>query len=240
VWKELKDGHDRLHWPEPILIAPRAGKSYDLLAAAEIPKHRFSDSLKIEALYPSHLDNLAGQAKGPNWAGALIVLTLGGVPLVAWPGDLPLATCRDVLTGFNIKPIFLVGPHHGGPIDLARLTEDQVNNFVHEIGHCEAWISVAWNRKYQHPRPEYLRPISQRGITLRCSQITPRCDPDLHLWEEGIIPTHDWLGLEPPPSGPSCMGAMSVLFSADEYQVQFALVHAEARSKLQHPLCLSV
>lgn len=233
IWKVLSDGYNCRHWPDPILIAPRKGKPQNLLSEAGI----FHDYLKLEAVHPPYLDSLYGQTRGPNWAGALVVLSLNNIPLIAWPGDLPFLTCHKVLTDYGIKPKFLVGPHHGGPVDIKKLSSEKIKKTGTDIGHQESWISVAWNQEYGLPREEYIRPISQSNVVVRCSQLTPRCDSMPERFGSGLLPTHDWLGLEPPPKGPSCMGSMRVQFAVDGYNVAFADEHENVIRGLPDRLC---
>jgi hypothetical protein len=234
--QELTDGLCK-GWPEPIPITTRRNKPLDLLAEAELPKHQFTDFLALHAFHPSLLKAWVAERRGPNWGSALVVLSLDGHPAIAWPGDLPLQTCHDVLTANNVRPRFLVGPHHGGPIDLSVLSKENACQLLGEIGHRESWISVAWHQRRRHPRPKYLASLKHVGTTVRCSQLTCRCDTQPQRFHPGLLPTHDWLGLERPPKGTSCMGAMRVIFSRDSHEVLFAEEHRQALLHLQRPRC---
>lgn len=237
AWKELYDGRELHHWPDPINISPRRGCPQDLLAEAEITPPASLNSLRLEAIYPPVLNNVAAQSRGPNYAGAIIVMHFAGSPRVAWPGDLPLRICSDELVRGDVTPGFLVGPHHGGPPDVRDLTPEGVVDLIKAIGQTENWISVGWREDRQFPLPEYLDPLRNSGVTIRCSELTKRCDPAPDRFGRALFPSHAWLGLDPPRKGTSCMGPMRVRFYKDSYEVLLADEHRQARAQTQHPLC---
>jgi len=237
VWQELLDGRDNLQWPDPTIIAPRRDEPQDLLASSTAAGLARRRKIKLRAIYPPHLDSLKGQTKGPNWSSAIVLLYVDEVARVAWPGDLPLRICHEELSRQSIHPSVFVGPHHGGPVDIQGLSEEDVMRISEDIGHEQSWISVGWHGRFQHPRTEYLSPVSHTGIAVRCSQLTLRCDARPERFGHGLLPSHDWLGLLPPVKGPSCMGPMRIVFEEKGYVVSFEKEHREAAQQIDDPLC---
>ena len=235
IVRELLDGVEKYHWCEAFGISPLPDQPQDLLSGVSLPLG-LQNKLKLQAIHPSVLRSLEGQAKGPNWAGAIIVLFYQNVPCVVWPGDQPLQTCHDRLQTYNIEPFFFVGPHHGGPVDSPKLSSDEMGDLVERIGHRESWISVG--QKHRLPHEDYIHALHEKKISIRCSQVTCHCHPDLKTLGEGLLPTHDWLGLDRPPKGPSCMGPMRVVFRKSDYDIRFSEEHAKSLRKLATPHCV--
>jgi len=237
AWKELMIRRERGELSDPIRIDPRRGEPQDLLAAAGLPPHPYRGIIELKAIYPAMFDQINAPRRRPNDHSAIIVLWFHEQPRVAWPGDLPLGTCQRELENNSIRPTFLVGPHHGGPTDVPALRPQDVQCLIQRIGHTQSWISVAWHGGRKHPLPGYLQPVCQMGVEVRCSQLTVRCDDEPDRFGRGLYPSHDWLGLERPPRGTSCMGPMRVKFLPTTHQIQFLDEHKAARKKVTRPLC---
>lgn len=236
TWKRLLEWRDLGKLGDPIQISPRRKQPQDLLKDGKV-KHQLGSSFKLEAIYPNIFDTVQTPDE-PNYKCALIVLWFNKHPIVAWPGDLPLKICSDELNRIGIKPTFLVGPHHGGPIDIDKLDIAKLQTILTSIGHTESWISVGWHEEYKHPKPNFIKPMAEENISIHCSQLTPNCDSMRERFGEGLIPTHDLLGLEKPAKGISCMGPMRVRFSKKSYKIRFAEEHRKARENIEHPLCI--
>jgi hypothetical protein len=234
---ELERGVAQRLWVEPFSIAPQPNTPDELLDKPGVKECKRPNGLRLVAVYPTILAGLRGQLRGPNYAGALLVLYDGERPLVAWPGDLPLEICHQELVRAKIRPMFLVGPHHGGPQDLRRTSQGDVAQKVREIGHDQLWVSVAWHRGRRLPRENYLRGSRSAGVTIRCSQLTEHCDPEFERFSPGLVPMADWLGIDPPPNGVSCMGPMRVTFADGKAEIAYENEHKMAVTSLHGRLC---
>jgi hypothetical protein len=231
--REVKLGAARGLWNYPGRLEATPDESQVLLPG-------FAPRVRLEAIYPAMLDNLAGQAKDPNETSAICVLWVNGTARVAWPGDVPLERCCRELECRGIAPTFLVGPHHGGPQDVRKKTMDRAATAaaVKQIGHFNLWVSVRWHAGYKLPLKTYLSPSADSGVRVRCSQVTPRCGVALKSLGAGLLPTHHWLGLFRPDRGPSCMGPMRVVFTDSGYHIRYDKEHDEqAAARIPRGLC---
>lgn len=221
------------------LLRPK-NKPLDLLQRSQVPRNPFSDLLRLEVIYPSFANNIKDQKDNKsNYSSAIIVLRFYNIPIIVWPGDQQLRTCQEELQKNEISPIFLVGPHHGGPQDVREkeLNINEVNELVEKIGHKRSWISVGWHERYRLPYPDYLTCNAQKEVNVKCSQHTPHCgEIDHHILEP---PAYERFAIPKPRNkGFSCMGTMRVNFYKNNNEVLHDEEHKEAIKKLAHPLCI--
>lgn len=202
----------------------------------------------LKVVHPSFSQSILAQ--GANDTSGVIVLEHLGQNLITWAGDLQLRSTASVLT--NYAPQSMVGPHHGGPSDyptkaMRRKTiSEGIQDRMLQIRTAAAslapefnFISVGTKNSYNHPRPGYLRLMTEHGVKVACSQLTACCDRKRTLNGHHVFQGDGALGLRAPKSGVSCRGAHRTYIKDGKLQEdEFTAIHSERLSNLYRPQCL--
>src|SRR5207248_10027987 len=96
------------------------------------------------------------------------------------------------------SPQYIVGPHHGAPIDRKHALAD---SWLRSIGAEANIISVGSTNRYNHPQKSYIRKSVAAGSRIMCTQLTKLCDKYL---TSDVIRSHARYTLPPPNSGFTC------------------------------------
>ncbi|MCA9526727.1 MAG: MBL fold metallo-hydrolase [Myxococcales bacterium] len=145
-------------------IAEGDGWSVHLAA----PRHATS------ALQPA----LDGRELEPNRHSVVLRVQVGDQARVLIGADAPLASWAQVRA--LSAEVFRV-PHHGGAIDDGGIPPTwDVSRLYREVGADVTVISVGSNNRFNHPAVDWIRPLTGGACTLMCTQVTPRCHPDVN------------------------------------------------------------
>jgi competence protein ComEC len=180
--------------------------------------------------YPNVMQNIL--APVPNVTAGILELRWAGVTKVVWASDAPIEAVAAHCSG--TKPDYLVGPHHGAPIDRAH---PFARRWMQDVGANTNLISVGSFNRYDHPQKSFLRHSCRAGSRVVCTELTSLCDKDRTA---DVIKSHGRYTLPPPNTGIACRGPVRVqlLASGDLIGDDLDAAHQIAIRSLQRPQCL--
>lgn len=176
-------------------------------------------------------------------------------------GDAPLATWARLPESERSAKVFRI-PHHGGR--LVGSDDDipdgwSVERLYEVVGADVAVVSVGTcnDLRWGHPRPEWVYPISGGSCRMMCTQVTPRCQPDVRdparaqshragVIRRGTLVEPPWkhyrdaIAVRRRPSDEvPCAGTVVVRMTAEGVEVlPEVIAHEASVLRWDHPLCL--
>jgi hypothetical protein len=138
----------------------------------ESPNTLWSDksgTVELVVRYPNVMQNIP--ATTPNATAGILELRWTGVTKIIWASDAPIGVVVAQCPG--AKPDYLVGPHHGAPVDRANPLAE---SWLKSIGARINLISVGSRNPYDHPQKSFLRKSCRTGSRILCTQLTSLCD----------------------------------------------------------------
>lgn len=180
----------------------------------------------------------------PNHFSAVISLEIEGNVQIIWGGDAKQETVSEACNG--LKPLLLMGPHHGGPQDKDK--KNYRDYFISPDPEY-VWISAGTSNQHSHPyRSKFLPHHLRKGRKVVCSCLV-HCDKKrVEDMKRGGRPGHitqvdNSIGLLCPTSQKqiSCRGAMMLTWNGSKFE--FDRGHQDHQEKLKagvvlNPLCL--
>lgn len=132
----------------------------------------------VEIALPTHAAKLRldlADHRDANRRSAVLRITRGTTAVLVG-GDAPLSSWQN-LPSTSLQASAIRAPHHGG--DLGRPSPGGLTtrSLYAGIGPKHAIISVGTLNTHEHPSPTHVGDIRACGAALRCTQLTPRCDP---------------------------------------------------------------
>lgn len=138
---------------------------------------------RIDLIAPEHADTQLekdrdGRPVEANRASAIVRVTMGEHRLLIG-GDAPLGSWARLAPAERTAEVFRV-PHHGGALDDGGHPDDwDVARLYGDAATTDAVISVGTANGHEHPNPEWVAPLLGGACQLRCTQVTPRCHPNV-------------------------------------------------------------
>jgi beta-lactamase superfamily II metal-dependent hydrolase len=165
-------------FPDPERLETAGGK----------PQQLFSHSgVVLSALYPDMMQNCEAQAVGrPNLTSAILRLSCDGRRVI-FSGDATIEAWDWLARRFpEAKPLacdVMTVPHHGGAISDSDATEaaSQRRLYAELIRPEYGIVSVGTVNHYDHPSTTTMKALRDAGVTVLCTQMTPRCANDLEV-----------------------------------------------------------
>jgi hypothetical protein len=189
-----------------------------------------SGTVELVVMYPNVMQNIP--ATTPNATAGILELRSAGVTKVIWASDAPIeivaAQCASA------KPDYLIGPHHGAPVDRANPSAE---SWLKSVGAQINLISVGSNNPYDHPQKSFLRKSCRAGSRIVCTELTSLCDK---FRRTDVIKSHAQYTLPPPNTGIACRGPVRVQLypNGDLIGDELDAAHQDAIRSLQRPQCL--
>jgi beta-lactamase superfamily II metal-dependent hydrolase len=182
--KELKDSDDKNKGAKELLDHIQGGK-WETVAATR-DRRAISAKLdwSIHLVAPHHHEGpqavaRTGHYEEPNRYSAVLRVAMAG-QVVLIGGDAPMATWAKVPNAERSAQVFRI-PHHGGGIDDGGIPAGwDPTRLYQEVGAPVAVVSVGSNNGYEHPDPQWMGPICGGACRMMCTQVTPRCQPDVN------------------------------------------------------------
>jgi hypothetical protein len=189
-----------------------------------------SGSGELVVKYPNVMQNIP--ARSPNLTAGILELRWTGVTKIVWASDAPLEALAATCAGTS--PDYLVGPHHGAPIDRAHSSAEP---WLKSVAAETNLISVGSSNRHDHPQKSYLRKSRRAGSRIVCTQLTSLCD---RYRRTDVIKSHARYALPPPNTGITCRGPVRVqiLANGDLIGDDLDAAHQQAIQGLQRPQCL--
>ena len=187
--------------------------------------------IKIEVLHPTLAENVL--ARTPNETSAIILLSPPASFPVLLASDASVSTVAATVAGRS--PSYMLGPHHGGPIDR-RQKQFQAN--LQSINPQCIVASVGTNNRYNHPCANYIKHARCVGASFICTQLTINCEKRSRL--RHVFNGAAFLGLPQSRKGYSCRGTVRLRYNGREFgqDTHADAAHASEIHKLSRPLCL--
>lgn len=174
VLKSAADGD----FPDPVRLEAKAGKPQTLFS---------QDGVILSVLYPDLMQNLEAQTTGsPNATSAILRLSCGGRRVI-FSGDATIQAWEWLAGRFSReKPLacdIMTIPHHGGAISGSEATETTSQHRLYNdlVRPAYGIISVGTVNHYDHPSTTTIKALRDAGVTILCTQMTPRCSNDLEV-----------------------------------------------------------
>lgn len=144
------------------------------------------DGIKLEIIFPDLIGNLTAQKAGnrrANQTSAILLLTFGKKRIV-YSGDATIEAWEHLSNHYLAEKPFrcdiMTIPHHGGKITSGQDELMKQKKLYSEIIKPQyGIISVGSANKHKHPCPDAISALTESGIEILCTQITPRCCSDL-------------------------------------------------------------
>ena len=189
-----------------------------------------TNSVQLNVRYPDIAQNVL--ATSPNVTSAILTLTVDKRIRIIWASDAPIEMVENTCGGS--RPEFMVGPHHGAPIDRA---DSRAPLWLASIGAQTTLISVGSGNRYSHPQPSYIRSSLRCGTRIVCTQLTALCDRHR---KRDVVKSHARLGLPQPNTGVACRGPTRIILlpSGDIIGDELDDDHQREIQKLERPKCL--
>lgn len=221
-WQGRPERKDSLAWLVRKVGPGNAGR---LEAPMTIVAH---GDYSLDVLYPSFQENMKYEGS-PNDTSGILVLAWKGSPLVVWGGDNRLKRLAGVSPH---GPIWLFGPHHGGPQDRVK---DAFPDLVSAIAPRNCLLSFGTNNGYGHPSPQYVHALAASECGLTCIQQAGQCAAK---GEGDILPGDGFLGLwSPPPPAVQCHGHVRLRIEDGRIVDELEEEYAEMKSRRGKRLC---
>lgn len=193
--KELLD-----HVDEGSRDAPARSRRFELVSNERDPRPvARGDGWSVSLLAPRHGQQIQRERE-EEWEEAnrysSILRVQVGANKMLIGGDAPLLTFSELPPGELPAAAFRI-PHHGGALDDGGIpTGWDVERLYREVGADTALISVGTNNPHEHPREEWIAPITGGACRLLCTQVTPRCHPGLRVTGPDGARTQDLVELD--------------------------------------------
>lgn len=165
-------------FPNPERLEASAGKPQELFSC---------NGVVLCALYPDMMQNCEAQAVGkPNRTSAILRLSCSGRRVI-FSGDATIEAWDWLARRFpQAKPLtcdIMTVPHHGGGISDSDATEaaSQRRLYTELIRPEYGIVSVGTVNTYDHPNATTIDALRNAGVTVLCTQMTPRCSNDLEV-----------------------------------------------------------
>ncbi|MCK6591177.1 MAG: hypothetical protein L6Q76_26795 [Polyangiaceae bacterium] len=235
---------------------------------ADVDRSTEKRDWSVRIIAPSHglmLDVARSEtADEPNVHSAVLRAEFRGKAVIVG-GDAPLVSWAQMLSSDIAAGVFRV-PHHGGALDDGGTPAGwSAQRLYHEVKPDIGVISVGTRNRHEHPRAEWVRPLFDRtrgrtGCSTVCTQLTPRCHPDVaasndaferRFWNlkyaqeaelawrhlrDGRAP-----GTNPPQGEVPCAGSIEVVLYEDGHVEQIpepGSVHTtHVLPYVEHPWC---
>ena len=159
-------------------------------------------------------------------------MEVSGSIKIIWASDAYLEDLIRVCP--DAKSPYMVGPHHGAPIDRGN---GLAESWLRSVGAKINIISVGSRNRYDHPQKSYIRKAVAAGSRITCTQITPLCDKGR---TKDVIKAHARYALPQPNTGIACRGPVRAMLlpSDDIIGDDLDAEHQEAIRSLQRPQCI--
>lgn len=208
--------------------------------------------LVLQVMFPAMLDNIdALQSAVPNATSGVLHLRYGSRG-VLFPGDVDEGGLR-VLSNDGATPVecdVVAVPHHGGRLTTKDGPEAYQRIYEHSIRCKIAIVSIGSSNQHKHPLRDHVAGLRRAGVTVICTQITPRCCDNL----EGLRPGVSRSALPGASSAAkqltqayrskhvACAGSIMLAIGLDGVVVQGLTQHQTSVGRLErdgsgHPLC---
>lgn len=194
----------------------------------------------IKVMHPnfaSSAKNLLRKQPSPNEVSGILCLDTAGKNQIIWPGDAAMQTIAKVCK--FLKPLMIVGPHHGAPI---KRNQASYSPSFDAIEPENVYISVGSHNGHNHPNKGFIGEHVERCRSVTCSQLV-MCDRHRYKENLHVMNHHLLLGMIPPHSvnAVTCRGPIQLRWNDVEKKFEFDRFHSEHREKvesLHHPYCL--
>jgi beta-lactamase superfamily II metal-dependent hydrolase len=214
------------------LVAAYERGEIKALTRLEAPQTIWEDQalrIKLDVVYPQVHESIP--ASSPNIASAVLQLSVNQEVKIVWAADSLIETVAGRCA--NVKPDFLVGPHHGAPADRASARAQQ---WLDSIGATTNVLSVGSNNPHDHPQKSYIRKSLAAGSTVLCTQLTPLCDRSR---SKDVVKSHARLAIPQPNTGVACRGSIRIVLHGDTFVGdELDAEHQKEIKKLSRPQCL--
>ncbi len=140
------------------------------------------DGCAVSLVAPEN-DVALDEARSGGWEdanrhSAVLRVEYGGKAVLVG-GDAPLVTWAGVPEAQRRADVFRT-PHHGGALDDGGVPADwDVARLYEEVAAPDAVISVGTRNGHHHPNPTWTAPLLRGACSLRCTQVTRRCEPSV-------------------------------------------------------------
>ncbi len=200
----------------------------------EAPATVWSDAksgFRLEVRYPTMSANVL--ASIPNMTSAILVLAADGSKSILLAGDTAIANVAAVAS--DTAPAYMLGPHHGGPID--RRQKGFPANLA-TVGPGTVVASVGSGNIYGHPCVSYIKHVRRLRATFQCTQLTKHCEKPSRL--RHVCKGAALLGLPQVSTGYSCRGTIRLTYTGTDFLPDPVAekLHAEGIAELTRPKCL--
>jgi competence protein ComEC len=174
----ILSSEERKNYPAPERLEADPGK----------PKVLFKENeLKLSLLYPTYSNSLNSESAGArsqNYTSGILKLSFGDRRVV-FSGDATIEAFDHIASKVKHKKPLLCDvmtvPHHGGKIaskkDAEQASQDRLYSEI--ITPRYAVVSVGTINTFGHPTQELILSLIKAGVTVLCTQMTPRCSADL-------------------------------------------------------------